>query len=81
MLHMPLPSTKLELQLKYRTTSLGWLAQLIRSSSPTPKCWEFNVQSGYIPRLRVRSMVGENMGDNQLMFLSHTDVSLSLSHQ
>ena len=37
----------------------------------------FDSWSGHIPRLQVRSPVRAHMGGNQLMFLSHIDVSFS----
>ena len=38
----------------------------------------FDFQSGHMPRLQVQTLVGAHMAGNQLMFLSHVDVSLSL---
>ena len=58
---------------------LGWMAQLVGASSHAPKCCRFNTESGHIPRLQVQSPVRVHMGGNQLMFLSHISVSLSLS--
>ena len=39
----------------------------------------FDSWSGYIPRLRFSTLVGEYVGGNQSMLLSYIDVSLSLS--
>ena len=57
--------------------ALHSVAQLVGPSSPTPKGWGFDSQSGHVPRLKVPSPVGVNTGSNQSMFLSHIDVSLS----
>ena len=49
------------------------VAQWIGASFCIPKGWGFDSWSGHLPRLQVRSPIG-----NQLMFLSYIDVSLSL---
>ena len=55
----------------------GWVAQLARVLSHTPKgCW-LNLQSGHIPRLWVQPPVGVCTIGNQSVFLSHIAVSLS----
>ena len=56
-----------------------WASVRIRASSHTPKCFRVDSWSGHIPRLQVLSPAGEHMGGNQAMFLTHIDVSLSLS--
>ena len=55
----------------------GQMVQLDGTSSCTPKCYRFDFQSGNIPRLQVRFPVWAHRGGNQLMFLCHTNVSLS----
>ena len=63
---------------KNKQTALAGVAQLLGASPPTPKGWGFDSQSGHMPRLKARSLVGLCMGGNQLMFLSHSRASLSL---
>ena len=55
------------------------MAQLAGASSYTPKDEGFESRSGHIPRLQVRSPVGAHVESNQLKFLFHINVSLSLS--
>ena len=50
--------------------ALASVAQLVGA-------WFCNWTSGYMPRLWVQSLVWARAGDHQLMFLSHTDASLS----
>ena len=57
---------------------LVWLS-FIGVSSPKPKSRRFNFQSGHMPRLWVQSLVRVHSRGNQLIFLSHINVSLSLS--
>ena len=66
------------LKLKKKRIYPGWVAQLVGASSCTPKGCRFDSQSGQIPRLWVQAPVGEHLGGNQSMFLSHIDVCLSL---
>ena len=61
-----------------KTWALASMAQLFGVSSCKPKGHGFNSQSGHIPRLWVRSLVGAHTGGNQSMFLSYINVSLSL---
>ena len=59
---------------------LPWpAAQLVGASSHTPQGSKFDSGSVYIYRLWVQSPVGVHTGSDQLMFLSHINVSLSLS--
>ena len=48
---------------------LSWLGIIPQSDS----------QLGHIPRLRVQSLVGVDVGSNLLMFLSHINVSFPFS--
>ena len=57
----------------------GMGVQLIRASSHTPKDWGFDSWLGHIPRLWVQSPVGMCRRGTRSMFLSHIDVSFSLS--
>ena len=50
--------------------SLWPAAQWVGGSSCTPDDCRFNSQSGHMPRLQVRSLVGVSTGSNQWMFLS-----------
>ena len=50
----------------------GWVAALAGALSHTPKGCGFDSQSGHMPRLWVRSLVGACTGG------THTDVSLYL---
>ena len=59
--------------------SSSQVAQIVAVSSGTSKVCGFDSWSGHIPRLQVRSLVRVCMRSNQLMFLSHTEVSLSLT--
>ena len=61
------------------SSSPGQVAQLVGASSCTPKGCGFKSWSGHIARLRVQSPVGACTRGNQLTFLSHIYVSLSLS--
>ena len=54
--------------------ALASVAQLVRWLSERFDSW-----SGHIPRLRAQSPVRACMRGNQLMFLSHTNVSFPLS--
>ena len=69
---------------KYKSTknkqtkhSPSRMAQLVGTSSHTPKCCRFNPQLG-IPRLCGQSLVGMHTGANWSMILSHRCFSLSL---
>ena len=64
---------------KTDVVALAGVAQLIGASPCTPKGYGFDPQSGHTLRLWVCSQVRACKGSNQLMFLSCTDVSLSLS--
>ena len=55
----------------------GHMAQLVGAPSCTPKDFGFDPQSGYISRLQVWSPVRTHTGGNQLIFLSHINLSLS----
>lgn len=57
------------------------MAQLIGVLSHTPKVWGFNFRSEQIPGFQVLSLVRKPKRDNQMMFFSHIDVSLSLSNK
>ena len=59
--------------------ALTSMAQLVGVSSHKPKGHRFDSQSGHMPRLWVRSLVGACVRGNQLMFLSHINGSLPLS--
>ena len=54
------------------------MAWLVGVPFHTPKVLGFGSVSGHVPRLQVWSLVGAHTGSNQLMFFSHTDVSVSL---
>ena len=59
--------------------SPGWMAQLVGVLSHTPEsCW-FDFWLEHMPGLWVRFPVWVCMGGSWLTFLSHIDVSLSLS--
>ena len=75
----------IELETKYRaiqiykiSTSLAGMAQLVGASSHKAKGRRFNSRSGYMPGLPVQSQVRASTRSNQLMFLFHVNVSLSL---
>ena len=53
--------------------SVGW------ASSHKAKRRQFDSWSGHMPGLQVQSPFGAHPRGNQLMFLSHIDVSLSFS--
>ena len=55
------------------------VARLVGASSHAPKVCRFDHQSGPIPRLWVQSLVRAHMEGNWSMFLSHIDISFSLS--
>ena len=55
------------------------VARLVGASSHAPKVCGFDPQSGPIPRLWVQSLVRAHMEGNWSMFLSHIDISFSLS--
>ena len=55
------------------------MAKLVGVSPHTPKGCGFDSQSGYIPRLSIRSLVRTHIGGNQWVFLSNIDGSLRLS--
>ena len=55
------------------------MAQLLGVLSCAPKGCEFNSWSGHTPRLRVWSLAKAGKRDNRLIFLSHINISLSLS--
>ena len=61
---------------KYQGFALTSVAQLVGALFGKPKICRFNSQSGHMARLQVQSPVGTHMRGNQLMFLSHIDVSL-----
>ena len=65
--------------IKKMCKSPGWVAQLLRESSQSPKGCGFNSPPGRIPRLCVRSPVRACTGGYQSMFLSHINVSVCLS--
>ena len=56
-----------------------WLGGSVGWSIATPKGCRFNFRSGQILRLRVPSWVGTHKEGNLSMFLSHIDVSHSLT--
>lgn len=62
---------------KYVKVALASIARLVGASPHTPKGRGFHFQSRYIPRLQVLSPVVTLIGDNQSVFLSHIDVSVS----
>ena len=55
------------------------MAQLVGESSQAPKGLRFNDFSEHIPRLQVQCLVQAHTVGNKVMYLSYTDVSLSLS--
>ena len=71
--HMPLENCKLK-----QTWALAGVAQLVEALSHTPKGCGFDSRSGHMPRLGAQSPIGVRMRGHQSMFLSHTDMSLSL---
>ena len=56
--------------LKLVTQALALVAQLVGALSCTPKCCEFDPQSGHIPGLGVQSLVGTHSGGNLSLSLS-----------
>ena len=58
--------------------ALTSVAQLVGASAHKPKGHWLDSQSGHMPGLQVESPVGACAGGNWRMFLSYTDVSLSL---
>ena len=57
----------------------GQVVQLVGVSTHTPKDWEFDSQSGYIPRLRLQFWL-RHIREATNQFFPHTDyLSLSLS--
>ena len=67
------------LEPKKKLSGPGQVAQLVGAFSRITKGCRFDSQSGHIPRLRVQSLFGAHMGGKRPKFLSHKDVSLSLS--
>ena len=57
---------------------LASMAHLVGALSYKLKGCGFNSQSGHMPGLRARSLVGAHARGDRLMFLSHIDVSLPL---
>ena len=72
------PATLLPLLKMHQRLTLVGAAQLVGASSCTPKGRGFCSWSGHIPRLQVRSLVGESMRDNQTKSVC-LSLSLSLS--
>ena len=60
-------------------SALAIVAQVVGASSHDLKGHEFDSWSGHIPRLQVRSLVGEPMEGDQSMFFCCIDVPPSLS--
>ena len=65
--------------LNFNELQPGWVAQLVGASSCTPESCRFSSLPRRIPRPWVQSLVWACAGGNQLMLLSYTSVSLSLS--
>ena len=57
---------------------VGVLSQLVGESSCAPKGGGFHPHVGHVPRLQIQSPVWVRMGGDQLVFLSHINLSLSL---
>ena len=67
-------------QVKRRQAGPGRVALLVGASTRTPKGCGFNSWSRYMPRVWVRSLLGQiQEATDWWMFLSHIDVSFSVS--
>ena len=59
--------------------ALASVAQLVRASFHKSKGYGFDSQSGHMPRSWVQTPIRVHTRGDQLLFLSHIDVSLPLS--